>query len=153
MEVNLLFPLYRHGTVFDAMWACVEAKSRSGAQASINWGFDPSGGGFVGRGPGGGGPGGKGGGMWPFPEGELLRVAAGCVKGLGAMHAKGLAHRDMKPHNVLLGGDGTPVLMDLGSAEPARRDVETKQQALDVEDQAATKCSAPYRFVPWVGRG
>jgi serine/threonine protein kinase len=35
--------------------------------------------------------------------------------------------------------------MDLGSAELARRDVATKKDAMKIEDEAAVKCSAPYR--------
>ena len=33
---------------------------------------------------------------------------------------KQLQHRDIKPHNVLLTKDYSPVLMDFGSAAPAR---------------------------------
>lgn len=40
------------------------------------------------------------------------------------MHNQGLAHWDIKPHNVLLAtADATPILMDLGSACPAVKEV------------------------------
>ena len=48
-------------------------------------------------------------------------------------------------NNNKRGRDGTPVIMDLGSAAPARRDVASKSDAMRIEDEAATKCSAPYR--------
>ena len=83
------------------------------------------------------------------------------------------AHRDLKPHNVLLREDYTPVsqfgsslgldlkqevvfvyvalpfclqvLMDLGSVEPARLTISTHSQAQYLQDLAAERCSMPYR--------
>ena len=40
------------------------------------------------------------------------------------------AHRDMKPGNVMIADDGSPILMDFGSAIPARIKVETRSDAL-----------------------
>jgi len=40
------------------------------------------------------------------------------------------AHRDMKPGNVMIADDGSPILMDFGSAIPARIRIETRTQAL-----------------------
>ena len=128
MEIHFLFPLYRDGSLFDIMWAALE-KKRSGGNGtrSGSQGF------------------GSDGGAWPFPEPFLLQVASGVAKGLKAMHDKGYAHLDMKPHNVMLANDGTPIIMDLGSAAPHRRDIATRQDAHKAEDEASTKCSAPYR--------
>ncbi|MFJ6019817.1 serine/threonine protein kinase [Nocardiopsis alba] len=49
-------------------------------------------------------------------EGEMLRVfALGMAEGLAALHTAGVAHRDVKPGNVILSPDG-PKLVDFGIA-------------------------------------
>jgi len=40
------------------------------------------------------------------------------------------AHRDMKPGNVMIADGGSPIVMDFGSAIPARIKIETRSQAL-----------------------
>jgi len=56
-----------------------------------------------------------------------------------------LAHRDIKPHNVLLEKDFTPVLMDLGSVAPARVSIRNTRDAQFLQDTAAERCSMTYR--------
>ncbi|CAM9484570.1 unnamed protein product [Hapterophycus canaliculatus] len=82
---------------------------------------------------------------WPYPEPAALRVFLDACCGINAMHSKGYAHRDMKPLNLLVADDGSCVVMDVGSACLARREVSTRKEALLLEDEASVVCSAPYR--------
>lgn len=45
----------------------------------------------------------------------MLRLGAGLVEGLAAIHRCGLVHRDLKPGNVILADDG-PRIIDFGIA-------------------------------------
>ena len=51
-----------------------------------------------------------------LPEKEVLHVAYDVVAGLKAAHDEGLIHRDIKPGNMLVTGDGTSKLVDFGLA-------------------------------------
>jgi serine/threonine protein kinase len=54
-----------------------------------------------------------------LPEAELVRVMLPILDGLELVHNAGFIHRDIKPDNVLIRDDGTPVLLDFGSARYA----------------------------------
>jgi serine/threonine-protein kinase len=65
----------------------------------------------------------------PVPLEVALRVASDMLHGLGAAHGArdeqgqllGLVHRDVSPHNVLVGSDGVARVADFGVAKAAGR--------------------------------
>jgi serine/threonine-protein kinase len=52
----------------------------------------------------------------PLPVREAVEIAIGIARGLAFAHDSGLVHRDVKPQNVLLNGDGRPKVTDFGIA-------------------------------------
>ena len=59
----------------------------------------------------------------PLPPGKALSIAVEVGKGLAYAHRAGIVHRDVKPQNVILNGDGLPKVTDFGIAHSV--DVET----------------------------
>ena len=53
-------------------------------------------------------------------ERELIRIMVPLMSGLELIHEKGFIHRDIKPGNVFIRTDGSPVLLDFGSARQTR---------------------------------
>ena len=52
-------------------------------------------------------------------EAKLKAMMAPLLEGLATMHAAGFLHRDIKPDNIVIRADGTPVLIDFGAARQA----------------------------------
>lgn len=87
-----------------------------------------------------------------MPQLRILKLMIGLCEGVQVLHnaSPSLAHRDIKPHNVMLDVDdeGTgdiPVLLDFGSMGVARQNVANISQARALQDFAAEHCSMPYR--------
>ena len=54
-----------------------------------------------------------------FSEDALLKIFTPLMEGLDIVHNQGFIHRDIKPSNILIRDDGSPVLLDFGSARMA----------------------------------
>ena len=52
----------------------------------------------------------------PLPEKAVRDIALPLLDGLDVIHAGGFLHRDIKPGNIFIREDGSPVLLDFGSA-------------------------------------
>jgi serine/threonine-protein kinase len=56
-----------------------------------------------------------------LPVPRAVAIAASLCRGLAAAHASGVIHRDLKPHNIIVGrnaaGDETPKIIDFGLAK------------------------------------
>lgn len=52
----------------------------------------------------------------PQPPQRAAGILLGIAAALGYMHSRGLVHCDVKPQNILLRDNGTPVLLDFGIA-------------------------------------
>jgi serine/threonine protein kinase len=52
----------------------------------------------------------------PLPVAEAVDYVIQSARGLEAVHAKGIVHRDIKPGNLMLDGQGTVRVLDLGLA-------------------------------------
>ncbi len=60
----------------------------------------------------------------PVAEATLLRQTLALLDGIDVIHRAGVLHRDVKPGNIFVRDDGTPVLLDFGSARAASADIE-----------------------------
>jgi len=62
----------------------------------------------------------------PLPVEEALRIATATAKALEAAHSVGVVHRDIKPHNILLGREGQVKVTDFGIARAMSQPRETE---------------------------
>ncbi|HZF20064.1 MAG TPA: serine/threonine-protein kinase [Burkholderiales bacterium] len=55
----------------------------------------------------------------PLDQNTVLAIAGPLLDGLDLIHRTGYLHRDIKPSNIFMRDDGSPVLLDFGSARAA----------------------------------
>ncbi|KAK4395769.1 Serine/threonine-protein kinase [Sesamum angolense] len=86
-----------------------------------------------------------------FSTADVLQIFRQLCAGLKHMHSfdPPYAHNDVKPGNVLVtyrkGQAPLATLMDFGSARPARKQIRTRSEALQLQEWASEHCSAPFR--------
>lgn len=66
-------------------------------------------------------------------ESDLMNILFPILDGLDMMHKAGYIHRDIKPSNIFVRTDGTPVLLDFGSA----------RQSMQIETHTLTSLVSP----------
>ena len=69
----------------------------------------------------------------------LLRVFVPILNGLQAVHVAGLLHRDIKPDNIYLRADESPMLIDFGSVRPTTQDGDNTQPVTLTPSYAAVE--------------
>ncbi len=57
----------------------------------------------------------------PLQRDDLLGIAVPLLDGLALIHRSGYLHRDIKPANIFMREEGSPVLLDFGSARELKR--------------------------------
>ncbi|XP_071693293.1 uncharacterized protein [Rutidosis leptorrhynchoides] len=86
-----------------------------------------------------------------FSTSDVLQIFRQLCAGLEHLHTlePPYAHNDVKPGNVLLthrkGQPPLAILMDFGSARPARRQIRSRSEALQLQEWASEHVSAPFR--------
>jgi eukaryotic-like serine/threonine-protein kinase len=98
----------------------------------------------------------------PVPWPKVLALAVGIARGLAAVHASGVLHRDIKPGNIMLAETGDVVLVDFGLAKlgadaaalPASADPELADGSITMAGtMTGTRMGTPRYMAPEAWRG
>ena len=93
----------------------------------------------------------------PLNEGAIKRIWYPLLNGLEQVHATGYLHRDIKPANLYVRKDGSPVLLDFGSARQAAPDNNQGVTTLvadgysPIEQYAGNRPQGPYTDIYGLG--
>ncbi len=79
----------------------------------------------------------------PLPEKEVLRLGVQLAEGLSAAHEHGVVHRDLKPGNLRVTGDGWLKILDFGLAK-LRHPVAESGATESLTETQATAGTVPY---------
>lgn len=82
-----------------------------------------------------------------IPFKQILRDFRQILDAVNVLHSNNPAyiHQDIKPENILLDFNNKPLLTDFGSIRLANIEIKSRTIALRVSDEAACKCTLPYR--------
>ena len=84
---------------------------------------------------------------------EVLRVFIQAAQGVAAAHAVGLIHRDFKPANVIVGGDGRTRVVDFGLARAGAEESESPGATSSALPRATAAAGTPAYMAPEVLAG
>ncbi len=86
-----------------------------------------------------------------FTEQEIEAIVGPLCEGLKELHNSALIHRDIKPDNIIVRQDGTPVLIDFGAAADLRTVGQVEYQIIATPNYAPLEQLDP-RFPqgPWI---
>ncbi|MES1919482.1 hypothetical protein MHBO_001307 [Bonamia ostreae] len=82
-----------------------------------------------------------------FEEKTIFTIFGKICEGIRTLHDSEppLAHRDIKLGNVLVDSVYNPFIMDFGSVSEARRQIRSREDAVELSDWASMHCTNAYR--------
>jgi hypothetical protein len=89
----------------------------------------------------------------PLPVEEAVRIAKDIARGVAKAHARGIAHRDLKPDNVMVSDDGTVKVLDFGLAKPVEREPQSGDDPENVTVTQEGRIIGTPGYLPRAGDG
>ena len=83
----------------------------------------------------------------PDSDRKIVKFLEQVMSAVEELHRHGFVHRDIKPDNILLRDDGTPVLIDFGLASPMSV-TKRETEALSIEDGKPVAVGTPGYSAP-----